>query len=96
MDPFQNFPHISNDTNKPWFHLQMKVADLKRELKLRGLTVTGKKEELVERLQVKFSHSAEKGKYCVIRWVLFGVNPITSVNRYLGSYPEGLNLIGFP
>merc|ERR1711997_940243 len=30
----------------------MKVADLKRELKLRGLAVTGKKEELVERLQL--------------------------------------------
>ena len=30
----------------------MKVADLKRELKLRGLAVTGKKEELIERLQV--------------------------------------------
>jgi len=28
------------------------VADLKRELKLRGLAVTGKKEELVERLQL--------------------------------------------
>ena len=38
---------------KFWFNLQMKVADLKRELKLRGLTVTGKKEELVERLQVR-------------------------------------------
>jgi len=30
----------------------MKVADLKRELKLRGLAVTGKKEELIERLQL--------------------------------------------
>jgi len=30
----------------------MKVADLKRELKLRGIAVTGKKEELVERLQL--------------------------------------------
>merc|ERR1711894_174018 len=30
----------------------MKVADLKRELKLRGIAVTGKKEELVERSQL--------------------------------------------
>jgi len=30
----------------------MKVADLKRELKLRGIAVTGKKEELIERLQL--------------------------------------------
>merc|ERR1712226_1248616 len=32
--------------------LTMKVADLKRELKLRGLAATGKKEELIERLQL--------------------------------------------
>ncbi len=30
----------------------LKVPDLKRELKIRGLTVSGKKEELIERLQV--------------------------------------------
>ena len=58
---------------KFWFNLQMKVADLKRELKLRGLTVTGKKEELVERLQVRLR--PKRGVYisknvfiiCVIR-----------------------------
>ena len=44
--------------NKALF-LQMKVADLKRELKLRGLAVTGKKEELVERLQVFIETSNE-------------------------------------
>ena len=29
----------------------MKIADLKKELKAKGLPVSGKKEELVERLQ---------------------------------------------
>ena len=31
---------------------QMKVADLKKELKSRGLSVTGNKTELIERLQM--------------------------------------------
>ena len=30
----------------------MKVADLKKELKNRGLSTTGKKDELIERLQL--------------------------------------------
>ena len=35
-----------------FFIPQMKVADLKRELKSRGLTTSGNKNELIERLQV--------------------------------------------
>ena len=36
----------------------MKVADLKKELKARGLSVTGNKTELIERLQMAGSASS--------------------------------------
>lgn len=42
------------------------MADLKRELKIRGLNVTGNKNELVERLQSaligKFQYNSASGK----------------------------------
>ena len=37
---------------------QMKVADLKKELKSRGLSVTGNKTELIERLQMAAGSSS--------------------------------------
>merc|ERR1711915_908930 len=45
IDPIQTTMDASADLSK------MKVADLKKELKARGLPVVGNKNELVERLQ---------------------------------------------
>ena len=45
---------------------QMKVADLKKELKSRGLSVTGNKTELIERLQMAAGSSGTVGDASVL------------------------------
>ena len=44
----------------------MKVADLKKELKSRGLSVTGNKTELIERLQMAAGSSGTVGDASVL------------------------------
>jgi hypothetical protein len=62
----------------------MKVPDLKKELKARGLSVTGNKTELLERLQVQFNLNLF---YLSNIWVVTGANPTTSA--FVNTYSTG-------
>ena len=68
------------------FQIQtFKIPELKRELKLRGLAVSGKKEELVERLQVKIK-SRSYLVLLVLFWLFPDANKVPPILISAGRY----------